>query len=66
MADNAYLKRLSAALHDLDADLNGESPRPSAAQHRRHWDPGAFRLLLGSGVNHNINNLGQDGTARSC
>lgn len=34
--DNGHLKRLSAALHDQDADLNGESHQPLAAQHGYH------------------------------
>jgi len=63
--DNARLERLSAALRELDADLTGESSQPSAAGRARHRDPGAFRLLLGSGVDHDIHYLGQDGTART-
>lgn len=63
--NNARLERLSAALRELDADLNGESSQLSAAGRARHRDPGAFRLLLGSGVHHDINDLGQDGTART-
>ena len=62
--DNALFERLSAALRELDADLNGESSQPSAAGIARHRDPGAFRLLLGS-VHHDINYLGQDGTAHA-
>jgi activating signal cointegrator complex subunit 2 len=57
VTDNARLERLSAALRELDADLNNESSH--------HRDPGAFKLLLGSGVHHHINDLGQDGTART-
>jgi activating signal cointegrator complex subunit 2 len=65
VTDNARLEWLSAALRELDADLNGESSQPSAAGRPRHRDPGAFRLLLGSGAHHDINDLGQDGTART-
>ena len=58
ITDNARLERLSAALRELDADLDGES---SAAGRVRHRDPGAFRLLLGSDMHHDINDHGQDG-----
>ncbi|KAH9981619.1 hypothetical protein BJV74DRAFT_952915 [Russula compacta] len=47
-ADDARLKRLTAALHDLDADLDRSGP--SAAGQARNQDPGAFRLLLGPDV----------------
>jgi activating signal cointegrator complex subunit 2 len=63
--DSARLEQLLAALRELDADLNGESSLPSAAGRARHRDPGAFRLLLGSGVHHDINDTGQDGTGRT-
>jgi hypothetical protein len=62
--DNAHLEGLSAALHNIVADINGESSLPSATLHEHHWDPGAFRLPLGFGVNDS--RLGQDATARSC
>jgi activating signal cointegrator complex subunit 2 len=65
VTDNVRFERISAALRELDADLDGESSQPSAAGRAHHRDPGAFRLLLGSGVHHGINNnLGQDRTAR--
>ena len=58
VTDNACLERISTALHELDADLDCESSQPSAVRHR---DPGAFRLLLGSGVHHDCNNgISQD------
>lgn len=47
-ADDARLKPLTAALHDLDADLDRSGP--SAAGQARNQDPGAFRLLLGPDV----------------
>ena len=66
VTDNSRLERISAALRELDADLDGESSQPSATGRARHRDPGAFRLLLGSGVHHNINDdLCQDPTART-
>ncbi|KAF8484126.1 hypothetical protein F5888DRAFT_1627023 [Russula emetica] len=65
VTDNARFERLSAALRELDADLNGENSQPSVVGRARHRDPGAFRLLLGSGVHHDINDIGQDGTART-
>ncbi|KAI0277955.1 hypothetical protein BGY98DRAFT_1089747 [Russula aff. rugulosa BPL654] len=55
LADYQYAYNLSEMLtralpHGaLDADLDGESSQPSAARRARHRDPGAFRLLLGSG-----------------
>ena len=63
--NNARFERLSAALRELDADLNGESSQPSVAGRARHRDPGAFRLLLGSGAQYDINDFDQDGTART-
>ena len=63
-ADNARLERLSAALRELDADLGGGSSGPSSTGRARHEDPGAFRLLLGSGVDHDINDLGRGGVTR--
>ena len=62
VTDNARLERISTALRELDADLDGESSQPSAARHR---DPGAFRLLLGSGVHHDRNDIGQDRATRA-
>ena len=58
-ADNARLERLSAALREFDADLGGGNSGPSAS------DPGAFRLLLGSGVHNDINDLGRGGVTRT-
>ncbi len=52
VANNTRLEQLSAVVRELDADLNGGSSGPSAAGRARHRDPGAFRLLLGSGVHH--------------
>jgi activating signal cointegrator complex subunit 2 len=52
--DSARLERLSAALRDLDADLDSGGPGHSATGQARKKDPGAFRLLLGSGVHHNV------------
>ena len=62
-ADNARLERLSAALRNLDADLDSGSSGPSVTA--RHRDPGAFRLLLGSDVLHDINDLGRGGVTRT-
>ena len=62
-ADNARLERLLAALRDLDADLDSGSSGPSVTA--RHRDPGAFRLLLGSDVHHDINDLGRGGVTRT-
>lgn len=59
VSDNTRLERLSAALRELDADLNGESSQPLAPGRAHHRDPGAFRLLLGQ------TDLGQDGTSRT-
>ncbi|KAI0298720.1 hypothetical protein B0F90DRAFT_1668998 [Multifurca ochricompacta] len=61
-ADDARLEVLSAALGELDADLNSGSSKPSAGPARRK-DPGAFTLLLGSGVQHGIDNLGRGARA---
>ena len=49
-ANEARLGSLSAVLRELDADLDHGGPGPSAAEPARRRDPGAFRLLLGSGV----------------
>ena len=49
-ADDARLEWLSAVLRELDADLDGGASGPSAAGPARRRDPGAFRLLLGTGV----------------
>ena len=49
-ADDARLEWLSTVLRELDADLDGGGSGPSAAGPARQRDPGAFRLLLGSGV----------------
>ena len=57
-ADNARLERLLAALRELDADLDGGGSGHSATGQARQKDPGAFRLLLGSGVHHNIGSGG--------
>lgn len=67
VTDVTRFERLSAALRELDADLNGEGSQPSASVTRcaPHRDPGAFRLLLSSGVHHDLNNFGQDSTART-
>lgn len=62
-ADNARLERLSAALRNLDADLDSGSSGPSVTARQR--DPGAFRLLLGSDVHHDINDLGRGGVTRT-
>ena len=53
-ADDARLDALSAALSGLEGDVSGGSSGPA---HRRN--PGAFTLLLGSGVQHGIDNLGR-------
>jgi activating signal cointegrator complex subunit 2 len=58
-ADNERLERLSAALRELDADLFGGNSGPSAR------DPGAFRLLLGSDVHNDINDLGRGVVTRT-
>ena len=50
MGDDARLEWLSSALRELDADLDGGGSGPSAAGPARRRDPGAFRLLLGSGI----------------
>jgi activating signal cointegrator complex subunit 2 len=60
-ADNACLERLLATLQELDADLDGGRFGPSAMRQARQKDPGAFRLLLGSGMHHDVNNLGRGG-----
>ncbi|KAF8474463.1 hypothetical protein DFH94DRAFT_762554 [Russula ochroleuca] len=64
-ADNARLERLSAALRELDADLDGGGSGPSATGQAHQKDPGAFRLLLGSGVPHDINDLSRGGVTRT-
>jgi activating signal cointegrator complex subunit 2 len=61
----ANFERLSTALRELDADLDGGGFRPLATGRARHRDPGAFRLLLGSGVRHDINDLGRGGVTRT-
>ena len=63
VADDARLKWLSAALRELDADLNGGGP--STARPARRGDPGALRLLLGSDVRHGVNDRGHGGTTRT-
>ena len=65
VTDIAHLERLSVALRELDADLDGESSQSSTAGCARHRDPGAFGLLLGSGVRHDVSDHGQDDTART-
>ncbi|KAI0278955.1 hypothetical protein BGY98DRAFT_485974 [Russula aff. rugulosa BPL654] len=49
----SMLKVLGRRLHSMDA--TGIKIRVLS-----------FQIAVGPGVNHNINNLGQDGTARSC
>ncbi len=58
-ADSARLERLTVALRELDTDINGGSPGPSATGPARHRDPGAFRLLL----HYGNNDLGGGGIA---
>src|SRR6266702_2219008 len=53
-ADDARLDVLSAALRELEGDVGGGGSGPA-----RRKDPGAFTLLLGSGVQHGIDNLGR-------
>ena len=65
VADISRFEQLSATLRELDADLNSESSQPSASVAGCARHPGAFRLLLSSGVHHDLNNFGQDGNART-
>ncbi|KAI9458628.1 hypothetical protein BJY52DRAFT_1149560 [Lactarius psammicola] len=58
-ADDARLDVLSAALCELEGDVDGGDSGPASAGPARRKDPGAFTLLLGSGVQHGIDNLGR-------
>jgi activating signal cointegrator complex subunit 2 len=60
-ADDARLEWLSAVLREFDTGLGGERlPGPA-----RGGDPGAFRLLLGSGVHHGVDDHGRAGATRA-
>jgi len=62
-ADDARLEWLSAVLREFDADLGGEGL--SAAGPARRGDPGAFRLLLGSGMHRGVDDRGRAGATRA-
>ena len=58
--DDARLDVLLAALRELEGDVGGGSGPV------RRKDPGAFMLLLGSGVHHGIDNQGPGASVTDC